>query len=635
MGAVYEVEHAVTGERLALKVLWLGANATPEALARFKREVQASARIKSENVVRVTDADAAPELGGAPFLVMELLEGTDLERAATAAPPAPATVVDWLRQVARAVDKAHHLGIVHRDLKPENLFLVTSADGPPLVKVLDFGIVKMLDEGTGATVTGQILGTPKYMAPEQASANAPVTPATDRCALGLIAYRLLIGESYHQGGVMSVLGQLLHGQLEPPSQRGSRFGAPFDGWFLKACDRDPERRFASASEQIEALSEALGLPRGSVEVTPPPPSARSSMSPPANKTARRALLAGAFLVAATVVAIGAWRVPRTNTIGGQICGMPNLETSAACGPCLAQACCKQAQDCAEVEGCAKLETCVRACASGDAVCRATCYAGEAAIAPLQQAVETCRAVTCGKECLVSPWACLGHVKWASARKPPRITIKAMAICTHCGAGGQPFAEGPGGSPVAGATVRVCSLADPKCGLPLAAGTTDDHGGVTLELDTSLYNPPLSIFLELRKDGFEDTLLNLSTPPLSVDLDVGRVVLLDLKTNQEPTASQFGTTYDSTRATADVHVSDCDGRPAAKETALTWLDRDEKTVTRPYFAYTGGAIAINLPVSAAGLTRIVARVAATDRLVAVASVVVRPKANTEVRLAPAP
>ena len=99
MGAVYEVEHARTGERLALKVLLAGVGASAEPLERFKREARASARIKSENVVRVTDADVAPELEGAPFLVMELLEGLDLERTAARVARRP-TVVDWLRQVA-------------------------------------------------------------------------------------------------------------------------------------------------------------------------------------------------------------------------------------------------------------------------------------------------------------------------------------------------------------------------------------------------------------------------------------------------------------------------------------------------------------------------------------------------------
>ncbi len=260
MGAVYEVEHARTGDRLALKLLLSRVGSSPEAIERFKREARASARIKSDNVVRVTDADVAPELGDAPFLVMELLEGSDLERLAEKKRPDPAHVVEWLRQAARAVDKAHRLGIIHRDLKPENLFLATSEGHAPVVKVLDFGIAKMIGDGTGGTGSGQILGTPKYMAPEQASSKTRVTGAADRCALGLIAYRLLAGESYYCGDMMSILGDLVHGKLELPSARGHALGAAFDAWFLKACHRDPEQRFASGGEQIEALAEALGLP---------------------------------------------------------------------------------------------------------------------------------------------------------------------------------------------------------------------------------------------------------------------------------------------------------------------------------------------------------------------------------------
>jgi len=258
---VYEVEHTRTGEHLALKVLLSTVALSPVALERFKREARASARIKSEHVVRVTDADVAPELDGAPFLVMELLEGMDLETAATALRPTPATVVDWLRQVARAIDKAHRIGIVHRDLKPENLFLANVEDRAPMVKVLDFGIAKMAQEGTGATGSGQVLGTPQYMAPEQASGNAPVTSAADLYAMGLIAYRLILGETYYpDDNVMCILGSLLHGHLQPPSTRNPGFGPAFDDWFAKACHKEPEGRFATAVVQIEALAEALGLP---------------------------------------------------------------------------------------------------------------------------------------------------------------------------------------------------------------------------------------------------------------------------------------------------------------------------------------------------------------------------------------
>jgi serine/threonine-protein kinase len=267
MGAVYEVEHARTGERLALKVLLSGVGASAEDLERFKREARASARIKSEHVVRVTDADVSPELDGAPFLVMELLEGMDLERKAAAERPDAATVVDWLRQIATAIDKAHRLGIVHRDLKPENIFLATSEDRPPIIKVLDFGIVKLAEsseERSRATGEGQIIGTPRYMAPEQASAGARVGPATDRFALGLVAYRLLAGESYFRGDPINVLAQLLYEPMRPPTERHPELGRAFDTWFARACHSDPEARFGSAAEQVESLAAALGLPTLSV-----------------------------------------------------------------------------------------------------------------------------------------------------------------------------------------------------------------------------------------------------------------------------------------------------------------------------------------------------------------------------------
>jgi hypothetical protein len=641
MGVVYEVEHVRTGERLALKVLSSGANASPDALARFKHEARASARIRSENVVRVTDADIAPELGGVPFLVMELLEGTDLEHAAKAALPAPATVAEWLRQVARAIDKAHSLGIVHRDLKPENLFLTKShaGDGSPEVKILDFGIVKMIEEGTGATGTGQILGTPKYMAPEQASGNAPVTPATDRCALGLIAYRLLVGESYYQGGVMVILGQLLHGQLQVPSAHGSRLGDGFDAWFLKACHRNPDERFASASEQIEALAVALGLPAAPTEATHETSS--PSGRPPGGQSPRRALVVAIplMVVVAAMGVIAARHAITTGREDALVCGLPNRGTTPACGACMAKACCKEADECAAAQGCAPLETCVRACTSGDAVCRARCYSAKGRVAQLQQGVESCRTSRCAKECLPGPWECLGRVEWHFQRPPPvnenavafarqTIVIETRALCPSCGAGGGP-------APLGGTAVRVCSIADPSCAHPLAVSTTDDSGAAALKIDASLYPPPLAVFLELKKSGFVDKLFQLNSPPVTEDLDVGPVFLPDPKVNIGGTATMLGTTYDPARASVGVLLADCNGQPATKEVAVTWLDRDNRTATLPFFVYGRSAIALNLPINTAGLTRIVARVADTGQFVATTSVVVRPGAETKVLLAPTP
>ena len=259
MGVVYEVEHAHTGQRHALKVLALRPGASAE---RFKREARATTSIQSDHIVRITDADVAPELGGAPFLVMELLEGADLERVAGGRPVPPADVIIWLRQIARALVKAHAAGIVHRDLKPENLFLTRREDGSPLVKILDFGIAKMAAEATVLTQSDSFLGTPGYMAPEQTdSKGPPVTLRADLYALGLIAYRLLTGRSYWTGGSLAqLLAQILVDPMTAPSTRGSTLGPAFDAWFLRACARDATQRFASADEQVQALAVALGVP---------------------------------------------------------------------------------------------------------------------------------------------------------------------------------------------------------------------------------------------------------------------------------------------------------------------------------------------------------------------------------------
>jgi serine/threonine-protein kinase len=262
MGIVYSVEHTLTGEQLALKVMTAHHGATREAVERFKREARASAKIKSEHVVRIIDADVAPELDRAPYLVMDLLDGNDLERATGDQPISPSVVLDWLRQIARALDKAHRLGITHRDLKPENLFLTHREDGSALIKILDFGIAKISAESTGTTQSGQILGTPLYMSPEQARGDpALIGPSADLYALGLIAYKLLTGFPYWNApSVAGIIGQVLYEPMTAPSTRGCTLGPEFDLWFLRACHRESAQRFSSATEQVEALAQALGLP---------------------------------------------------------------------------------------------------------------------------------------------------------------------------------------------------------------------------------------------------------------------------------------------------------------------------------------------------------------------------------------
>jgi eukaryotic-like serine/threonine-protein kinase len=288
MGVVYEVEHVHTGQRLALKVLASMLATSPSIVERFQREARAPAHIRSEHVVTVTDADVAPELGHAPYVVMELLEGEDLS-ARGLVPEPPERVVAWLRQIARVLDKAHRLGIVHRDLKPANLFLTRREDGSELVKILDFGIAKMMDV-SGATTAGEVLGTPAYMAPEQARGDLSVTGAADRFALGLIAYRLLCGAVYWRAkGLVELVHEIVYAPLVAPSARESKLGPAFDAWFAKATARDPQARFESAAEQVEALARSMGLSTLPVgDPVTPVIAPRESSPPPSSGAIHRA-----------------------------------------------------------------------------------------------------------------------------------------------------------------------------------------------------------------------------------------------------------------------------------------------------------------------------------------------------------
>jgi hypothetical protein len=153
----------------------------------------------------------------------------------------------------------------------------------------------------------------------------------------------------------------------------------------------------------------------------------------------------------------------------------------------------------------------------------------------------------------------------------------------------------------------------------------------MSIDTSLYRPPLSIFLEFKKAGYADTLVQLSAPPVSADIDVGRVIVFDPKIDRPPPSQNV----DWTRAAIGLYATDCNGQSATRTSSLTWLDADDTTITIPHFFLSGGAMVLNLPINAARVTRVVARVAQTNQLIATASVVVRPGAHTWVRLPPAP
>jgi serine/threonine protein kinase len=274
MGAVFVAEQQATEMHVALKVLWPHVLSSESAVERFQTEAKVAARVNSEHIVRVLDAGFDEETR-LPFMVMELLSGESLEELIRhSGPRSLEETVLYIGQTALALDKSHRYvdrdgvqrPIVHRDLKPENLFLTHRESGDPIVKVLDFGIAKVLRNNTD--VSQDVKGTPLYMAVEQATGEL-VTPQTDIWALGLVAYYLLTGRSYwksasHTAGSLSALmAEVLSMPLDPPSERARETGVEptfpvaFDAWFHGCVNRHPLERFASAGEAADALSRAL------------------------------------------------------------------------------------------------------------------------------------------------------------------------------------------------------------------------------------------------------------------------------------------------------------------------------------------------------------------------------------------
>ncbi|MBL9025218.1 MAG: protein kinase [Myxococcales bacterium] len=270
MGAVYEVIHSETKRRRALKLLLPILVSDPDARARFLQEATITADIESESLVETFDAgvDAAT---GCPFIVMELLRGESLgARLAAGRRLDPRQALEVLRQLAAALEKTHAAGVVHRDLKPDNLFLCEKEDGTVRVKVLDFGIAKIIQQASKSRNTVNI-GTPLYMAPEQIDGGR-IDRRADVYSLGHVAYELLTGESYWEEELRRapstlVLLRWMEGPLpEPPSvragRRGLAVGVAFDAWFSRATARRPADRQATATELVNELATALvgGMP---------------------------------------------------------------------------------------------------------------------------------------------------------------------------------------------------------------------------------------------------------------------------------------------------------------------------------------------------------------------------------------
>lgn len=298
MGAVYAAYDPQLDRRVALKFLHGAQQAS--ATERLVREAQALARVAHPNVVTVFDVSTHD---GQVFLSMELVDGATLADWLATRPPLP-QVLEAFVAAGKGLAAAHSVGVVHRDFKPSNV--LRHRDGR--VRVTDFGLAlstatsqSFATSGAPASLTrsGELPGTPLYMAPEQLDATAVVGPAADRASLAHVAFTLLAGEPYWaaeaRAGAMALLAALARGPREPASRRAARSGVAlsiaFDAWFSRAVALDPAARFGSAAAEVRALASALAEP-----------SAAPRRSPPG----RRARAAGLAVITIGLLSTGAW-----------------------------------------------------------------------------------------------------------------------------------------------------------------------------------------------------------------------------------------------------------------------------------------------------------------------------------------
>jgi serine/threonine-protein kinase len=251
MGVVVAARHLQLDQIVALKFLLPEMVANPEALGRFMREARNAVRLRSEHVARIIDVGTLDT--GAPYIVMEFLEGSDVAGVLAHQRVLPIPVaVDFILQACDAIAEAHALGIIHRDLKPQNLFVTRRHDGTSLVKVLDFGISKsMASSDFAATRTQAVMGSPAYMSPEQMRSAKFVDARTDVWALGIILYQLVVGHVPWDAETFTELCFKVSGDPLPPFPSIQQAG--FEEVVRRCLEKDPNRRFPD----VYALAVAL------------------------------------------------------------------------------------------------------------------------------------------------------------------------------------------------------------------------------------------------------------------------------------------------------------------------------------------------------------------------------------------
>lgn len=273
MGEVWEARHERTKGRVALKLLLSEMGHHEEVLLRFQREVEVTSGLNHPNIVRVNDADKLPN--GRPFLVMELLEGRDLSYVSRMGQPLTlAETVEIIEQSAMGLQAAHGQSVIHRDLKPANLFLVSlPGTSRVLVKILDFGISKALDGLSHLTQSRNVMGTPHYMAPEQATGGASSVDArADQFSLAAIAYELLTGRMAFSGdGLANVILKVVHEMPPSFASLGIVTTPGVEAVVMRGLAKSADGRFGSVLELSDELKRAAKLGGGAERLQPAAP----------------------------------------------------------------------------------------------------------------------------------------------------------------------------------------------------------------------------------------------------------------------------------------------------------------------------------------------------------------------------
>jgi serine/threonine-protein kinase len=331
MGVVMAARHLTLGKLVAIKLMRPDLVVDPSAILRFVREARAASTLRSEHIVRVIDLDTLED--GAPYIAMEYLEGEDLGTLVSRGPISVRDAATCIAQVTEALAEAHAAGIVHRDLKPANLFVTRRGDGSPCMKVLDFGVSKILAGGPliddlTATDTKTLIGSPHYMAPEQLISAKAVDPRTDIWALGCILFELVTGRAPFAGTALAqVLAGILRDEVPPLTTLSPQVPTGFAAIVTRCLEKDPACRFQHVADLTTALASYVGEHSAAPASQPDHADPRVEREGPRRVRSWQIITATALVVAASLAVGHAVLADRPDTPLASPAGAPTRDAA--------------------------------------------------------------------------------------------------------------------------------------------------------------------------------------------------------------------------------------------------------------------------------------------------------------------